>query len=280
MPARHKPLPLASPRASSVAIAAGIASALLHSSPASAVSVVRIPESSFTPAAGLITFSEYPLNTQNPSYTPAQYGGSPAQPDVSFDGWFLNQLLSPNPGVDCPGGSSTGCVVGIVSNPIALDPSAPNTFITSDGANPTSPVLSGSPRFNGPVGILFSKNVAGVGLSGGFFDAANSTAIKAYGRDGTLLGQTVNTGTGIEFLGLVTDDGSESIAGLLFSLVGPEPAGYAIDNVRFGLAGQVIPPDDPNEVPAPLPAMGAAAAFGSIRRLRRLSSQLRPASFA
>ena len=277
MPALHKPLPIARLRASSVAIAAGLASTLLHSSPASAVSVVRIPESSFTPAAGLITFSEYPLNTQNPSYTPAQYGGSPAQPDVSFDGWFLNQLLSPNPGVDCPGGSSTGCVVGIVSNPIALDPSAPNTFITGDGANPTSPVLSGSPLFNGPVGILFSKNVAGVGLSGGFFDAANSTAIKAYGRDGTLLGQTVNTGTGIEFLGLVTDDGSESIAGLLFSLIGPEPAGYAIDNVRFGLAGQVIPP---NQVPAPLPAMGAAAAFGSIRRLRRLSSRLRPASVA
>jgi hypothetical protein len=244
--------------------------------------VVRIPESAFTPAAGLITFSEYPLGTVNPSYTPAQYGGSAAQPDVSFDGWFLNQLLSSNPSVDCPGGSPTGCVIGTVTNPLALDPSAPNTFITGDSANPTSPVLSGTPLFNGPVGILFSKNVAGVGLSGGFFDAANSTAIKAYGRDGTLLGQTVNTGTGIEFLGLVTDDGSESIAGLLFSLVGPEPAGYAIDNVRFGLKGEVMPPgqDAPNQVPAPLPVMGAAAAFGSIRRLRTLSSQLNPVSVA
>lgn len=264
--------------ASATAVASGIALAMLPISPAAAVSVVRIPESSFTPAAGLITFSEFPLNTINPSYTPAQYGGTLSQPDVSFDGWFLNQLLSPNPLVDCPGGAPTACVIGTVSNPLALDSAAPNTFITTDGSNPTSPVLSGTPTFNGPIAILFSKDIAGVGLAGGFFNAANSTAIKAYGRDGTLLGQTANTGTGIEFLGLVTDDGSESIAGLLFSLIGPEPAGFAIDNLRFGLAGQIDPPPG-QKVPAPLPVVGAAAAFGSIRKLRKLSSQLKVVPF-
>jgi hypothetical protein len=261
------------PFGSFAALAGGIALAIMPLSPASAVSVVRIPESSFRPAAGLITFSEKPNGTVNPTYTPAQYGGTPTQPGVSFDGWFLNQLLSPTPAADCPGGSSTGCVIGTVTSPLTLDPASPNTFITSDASNPTSPVLSGTPTFNGPIGILFSKNVAGVGLSGGYFDAPNSTAIKAYGRDGTLLGQTLNMGTGIEFLGLATTDGSESIAGLLFSLVGPEPAGYAIDNVRFGLKGEFDPPI--SQAPAPLPALGIAAAFGSIRRLRTFSQLMK-----
>jgi hypothetical protein len=50
----------------------------------------------------------------------------------------------------------------------------------------------------------------------------------------------LNESLGIEFLGLVTGDGLAGIAGLQFSLVGAEPAGFAIDNLRFGLAGQVI----------------------------------------
>ena len=40
-------------------------------------------------------------------------------------------------------------------------------------------------------------------------------------------------------MGLATSDRSETIAGLLFSLVGAEPAGFAIDNVRFGTGSQI-----------------------------------------
>jgi hypothetical protein len=44
-------------------VGAGSAAFLaLSNFPANAVSVVRIPQSSFTPQAGLITFSEFPLN--------------------------------------------------------------------------------------------------------------------------------------------------------------------------------------------------------------------------
>lgn len=202
--------------------------------------VNRVTEAAFTPAAGLITFSEFAVNTNNPTYTPVNYGGAVGLPTVNFGGWFVGQ--SAGIAGSCPAGAAvSGCVLGSPTGVLALDPSSPSTFITTDGSNPTSPVLSGTPRFNGPISILFNTDVAGVGLAGGFFDNIGSTAITAYARDGSLLGSVLNEGTGIEFLGLTTSDGLASIAGLQFSLVGAEGAGFAIDNLRFGLAGQVIP---------------------------------------
>lgn len=208
--------------------------------------VVRVSADAFISGSGLITFSEFSQGTVNPVYAPAAYGGGATSPTVSFGGYFAGQGLSTTPGVDCPGGADTGCVVGIPTGPLGFGVGAPDTFIVSDSSNPTSPVLSGSPTFNGSIAILFSVDQAGVGLEGGFFDAAGGTAITAFARDGTLLGSVTNLGTGIEFLGLVTDDGSAQIAGLLFSLVGDEPAGFGIDNLRFGIAGQVTPIPEPS----------------------------------
>jgi hypothetical protein len=236
---------------------------------ANAVSVVRIPQSSFTPQAGLITFSEFSLGTVNPTYTPVNYGGNPlTAPTVTFGGFYQGQSLSATPGVDCPGGAATGCVVGTPTGPLSLNPAYPNTFITTDVSNPTSPVLSGTPRFNGPITILFDKDMAGVGLDGGFFDAPNSTAITAFARNGSVLGQVSNTGLGIEFLGLVTSDGSAAIAGLQFSLIGPEPAGFAIDSLRFGLPGQVNPPQKTPE-PASLLGLLTIGVLGAGSALKR-----------
>ncbi len=234
-----------------LSLVAGISSILSVSSlafqnVASAAGIVKIGQSAFTPAAGLITFSEKPLNTVNPIYSALEYGGSSGAPTVSFGGTFNGQTvgLPPIP----PGAMPSGVVNGTPTNSLSLNPNSPPTTIVNDGANPTSPVLSGSPIFNGPISILFSTDVAGVGLDGGFFDAIGGTAIRAFARDGSLLGQVLNQSTGIEFLGLVTDDGLSRIAGLQFSLVGGEPAGFAIDNVRFGTTGQVIPP---TAVPTP-----------------------------
>ena len=130
---------------------------------------------------------------------------------------------------------------------------------------------------NGPIGILFDTDQVGVGLDGGFFNAIGGTSITAYARDGSLLGSVINEALGIEFLGLVTDDGAARIAGLLFSLVGAEPAGYGIDNVRFGIVGQV---EVPNGVPEPattvLLGLGLAGLALSRRRQARTMKGLMP----
>lgn len=207
--------------------------------------IVRVLEENFIAGSGLITFDEFPQNTANPTYTPADYGGGAGSPTVTFGGFFAGQTLSLTPGVDCPGAAPTACIVGSPSGPLTLDGAAPQTFITGDGAAPNSPVLSGTPRFNGPVAVALDVDVAGIGFDAGFFDATNSTGITAFGRDGSLIGSVTNLGLGIEFLGLATQDGSESIAGVFLDLIGSEPAGFAIDSLRFGRAGQVVLSDPP-----------------------------------
>ena len=217
--------------------------------------IIRVNQAAFLPAAGVITFSEFAVGTVNPTYLPGNYGGGAGAPTVTFDGFFTGQSLGTV--ATCPPGANVnGCVVGTPSNPLTLNAAAPDTRIANDGANPTSPVLSGTPQFNGAIGILFSTDQAAVGLTGGFFDNPSSTSIRAYSRTGALLGSVTNTGTGLEFLGLATSDGTAQIAGLLFSLVGAEAAGFAIDNVRFGVAGQVT-------VPAPIPEPASLMLLGS-----------------
>jgi len=231
--------------------------------------IVKVNIGAFTPQAGLITFSEKPLNTINPTYNPADYGGGAGAPVVSFGGFFAGQSLGL--ASTCPFGAATsGCVVGAPTpGPLSLAANSPQTRIVGDGSNPTSPVLSGSPTFNGPIGILFSVDLAGVGLDGGFFNAIGGTAITAFDRNGMLLGSVVNSGLGIEFLGLVSADGSATIAGLLFSLVGAEPAGFAIDNLRFGTAGQVTVPGAVPE-PTSLALVGAALLGLVVARRRKI----------
>jgi hypothetical protein len=226
--------------------------------------IVKIDESAFLADAGLITFSEFARGTNNPTYNPNNYGGNPlTAPTVTFGGYYVGQSIG-NAAICPPGAAVSGCVVGTPTGTLTLDSNSPTTFITDDGANPTSPVLSGTPRFNGAISILFDKDLAGVGLDGGFFDAIGGTAITAFARNGSTVGSVQNTQNGIEFLGLVTNNGSEQIAGLQFSLVGSEPAGFAIDNLRFGQAGQVIVPPT-EEVPEPLTILGTltAGAFGT-----------------
>jgi hypothetical protein len=246
-----------------------IALAILVPSVASAA-VVRVSEGDFVAGAGLITFSEFTGGTINPTYAPATYGGGAGSPTVTFDGYFTGQSLSANAAVDCPGAAASACVVGNPTGPLSLDANSPNTFITGDASNPTSPVLSGSPLFNGPIAILFDVDQFGVGFDGGFFNAAGSTGITAFARDGTLLGTVTNTGTGIEFLGLVSTNPSQGIAGVFLDLVGAEPAGFAIDNVRFGVRGQVEPPGIPEPATWAMLIMGFGG-VGAVMRRRRSS---------
>lgn len=161
--------------------------------------VIRISENEFNSSSGIITFDEYALGTENPIYTPGVYGGNVSSPTISFGGYFEGQYFSANAEIDCPGASATGCVSGAPDAPLVLDVNSPKTFISNDGAAPNSPVLSGSPIFNGPIAIHFDQDVAAVGFDAGFFDSAPSTAITAFARDGKFLGTVLNEGTGIEF---------------------------------------------------------------------------------
>lgn len=244
---------------------AAAAALMIVSTSAGAVSVVRVEKSNFVAGAGKITFSEKPYGSVNPSYAPGDYGGDAGSPDVNFGGFFKGQSLSANPGADCPGAAASACVVGTPQAALSLDPDSPNTFITGDGANPTSPVLSGSPTFNGPIAVLFSKDQVGVGFDGGYFNAVGSTGITAFDRQGNLLGTIANTGLGIEFLGLVTSDGSAKIAGVFLDLVGAEPAGFAIDNLFFGKQGEVVIPG----VPEPATWAMMIVGFGLVGLRRR-----------
>lgn len=174
-------------------------------------------------------------------------------------------MLSLNPVIDCPDAAASACFVGTPTGPLSLDANSTDTFIVSDGANPTSPVLSGSPVFNGGIAVLFSTDQFGVGFDGGFFDAVGSTAITAFALDGSLIGSVSNTVLGIEFLGLVTDDQTASIAGVFLDLVGNEPAGFAIDNIRFGGVDDVRVED----VPEPSSLLLLVSALFGLRFLRK-----------
>jgi hypothetical protein len=231
---------------------------LLAALPASAV-LVDLGPGSFTPAATVITFSEpgYPVGTVNPVYSLA--AGTLGMVTVSFGGHFVGQAAG--------GGFPVTLIDTTPTGPLALDPAAPATSIVTDAAAPTSPVLSGTPIFNGPISVLFSVPVAAVGLSGGFFDAVGSTTITAFDATGATLGSIVNTVEGIEFYGLADSTGANVIKGISFYITGPEPAGFGIDNLTFGAADVVV------IVPEPGVGILLATGLGSLlffsRRLRR-----------
>lgn len=218
--------------------------------------LVNLGVGSFTPTASVITFSEagYGLGTKDPVYT---IGGN----TISFGTYFTGQTVTgSNP--KSLSGSPTGGSLELQQDEA--------TSIVGDGANPTSPVLSGSPTFNGPISFMFSNPVAAVGLSGGFFDNVGSTTIEAFDVTGASLGKLANTIKGIEFYGLFDSTGS-NIAGVSFYITGNELAGFAIDNVTFGDASVVVGNDVPEPATLALVSLGLAGIVA--RRRRNATSQ-------
>lgn len=216
----------------------------LGSVAAQATTISQIPASAFVAGAGQITFGEVPLGTSNPVYTPSLYGGAAGSPTVTFGGYFVGQQLASTDTPACPAGAIvSGCVLG---NPtggaLTIDPNSPATVTAADNAMPTSPILSGTPLYNGSIALLFSTPQTGVALIAGYFSALGSIAITLYDPHGALIGSLANNQVGDEVLALVTNDHSADIGGLLFSVVGAEPGGYDIDNLRFGVATGVPEP--------------------------------------
>ena len=159
---------------------------------------------------------------------------------------------------DCPRGAAlTGCVSGTPSAPLSIDPASRPAFIAFDSAPEVNAAsLSGTPAFNGSIAVLFDRDMAAVGLRGGFFNARGTTGISIYDRAGHELGEAANQTVGQEFIGIATADLQPRIAGLEFHLVGPEPQGFGINSIRFAKTTEVDLPDairPPTPPPPPPP---------------------------
>lgn len=117
--------------------------------------------------------------------------------------------------------------------------SGDSPFITTDDANPTSPVLSGTPKFQGsiegtfvnPSNVNSPAYVSWFSLDAGYFDETGTTRLEWFGPSGAKLGEVYNDLTGIQTFYIV----GTSIASWRISM--PEDsdsAGFALDNIDFG----------------------------------------------
>lgn len=113
----------------------------------------------------------------------------------------------------------------------------PYPMLSEDGANPTTPVLSGSPRFTGPIQFRFVRNGAPavtnrVSFDVGYLNVVGSIRISWYAVDGRLLGSRNTTAIGIQHI-LLDQAGIHRVR--VEDQVGDgEPAGFAIDNLGTG----------------------------------------------
>src|ERR1044072_299280 len=111
-----------------------------------------------------------------------------------------------------------------------------NVFTTSDGANPTSPVLSGRPLFQGEISAAFvtpgttsPTTVNGFSLDVGYSDSRSSVVVDYLDADGIVVGSQYAQSYGINHLTIAY----RGIASFTVYTVSDEPAGFAIDNLRI-----------------------------------------------
>lgn len=118
-------------------------------------------------------------------------------------------------------------------------------FIQSDGCNPTSPGLSGTPIFQGAIEGTFVDPDDGVTqafassfqLDAGCFDAVASTRLSWFDADGILLGQQTNSVDNATYETFLVDNiAAPGAASWRIEIITGDPAGYEIDNVSFTLA--------------------------------------------
>ncbi|MCO5242957.1 MAG: hypothetical protein M9927_03830 [Anaerolineae bacterium] len=110
-------------------------------------------------------------------------------------------------------------------------------FISTDSANPTSPVLSGTPRFAGAIEGHFvdpsdgttATIVESFRLDAGYFDELGSTRIVWFDSQGNKLGQRTNSQMGIETFEIQ----GGNIARWRMEIVENEPNGFGIDNISL-----------------------------------------------
>lgn len=215
-----------------------------------AASVITVGAGDFANDSARIDFTGAPLNTADPFYLPGP--DQPGAATVAFGGYFVGQGIAN--AADC---GTSGCLSGRPVGTLALDPSAPPTFVTRATDAPDNPVLSGSPLFGGPISILFGVDQTAVGVSVGFTERPGAERITAFDRDGNLLGQALTTEAGYALIGLGNDDGRADIAGLQIERTGIADNGFAVDDVVFG----ALTPRAGTPPAADVPAPGAGLLF-------------------
>lgn len=114
---------------------------------------------------------------------------------------------------------------------------------TVDGAVATSPVLAGTPLFEGDITGHFVKpgtsepaTVYQFIWEIGHFDAVESVQMDFYGPQDQLLFSTRNGGTGS--FRIAARGGNIGIARWRMHLIGTDPGGFGIDNIYFSVPGK------------------------------------------
>ena len=114
---------------------------------------------------------------------------------------------------------------------------------TLDGAVATSPVLTGTPLFEGDITGHFVKPgtdeaapVYQFVWEIGHFDAVDSVRMDFYGPQGQLLFSNTNSGTGS--YRFAVRGGNIGIASWRMHLVSDDPGGFGIDNLYFSVPGK------------------------------------------
>jgi hypothetical protein len=122
--------------------------------------------------------------------------------------------------------------------------------------------------------IAFSSPIAAFGFYGidiGDFAGTLSIAFD----NGNIATQPVPTAPqnqadgSVLYWGIITDPSEGSFSKVSFLTTTGTGDIFAFDNLTIGSREQVVPPTPSNSVPGPLPLLGAGAAFGWSRRLRR-----------
>ncbi len=125
-------------------------------------------------------------------------------------------------------------------NPQGIDFSSAPVFITTDVDTPTTPVLSGTPLFSGPVTGCFVHPTTGTpgtrrqfSLSAGYFNELGSTRLSWFDRSGNLIGSVTNSSLAIQTFTVTVSQGQKGVHCWTIEITSQEAAGFAVDNVSF-----------------------------------------------
>jgi hypothetical protein len=196
--------------------------------------VNRVQAAAFTALAGTVTFEEVALLSTNPVITAVMYGGS--GPDVSTGPFFVGQNYQNIFDVDGP-----GYLEGTITAPLSVDATGASgdAVTVTDGAwSPNDTVLAGNSDFTlgQPFVIAFSTDVVGVAFTLGGFNSLGTCRVRAYDRNGNMLGSWTNVEGApapFETFYINRDSDTPIIAGISIEIDPSENNGVCMKNVIF-----------------------------------------------